>query len=181
MKYLTAMIRRINSWVYCVITKILHPRRFFFKHGALISLSARLSMRDKGVMCLGRKVGIRRNTELSVSENGKLEIGDKCFFNSDIQIACHNKIVIGEGCRFGPGTKIFDHDYDYMEFESGKHLSTPIKIGNNVWVGANVVILRGTEIGDDCVIAAGTVLKGQYPENSLIVQKRETQVKLISR
>ena len=54
--------------------------------------------------------------------------------------------------------------------------TTP-EIGKNVWIGANTVILRGTKIGDNCVIGAGTIVKGDFPENSIIVQNREPKVK----
>jgi len=43
-----------------------------------------------------------------------------------------------------------------------------IRIGNNCWVGANVTFLDGTEVGSGCVIAAGSILKGYFPDNSLI-------------
>lgn len=43
-------------------------------------------------------------------------------------------------------------------------------------VGCNVVILRGTSIGKNCIVGAGSVLKGTYPDNSVIVQKRQTTV-----
>lgn len=43
-----------------------------------------------------------------------------------------------------------------------------IRVGNNCWVGANVVFLDGVEVGEGCVIAAGSVLRGTYPANSLI-------------
>ena len=56
----------------------------------------------------------------------------------------------------------------------GGYKASPVSIGNNVWVGANSVILRGVEIGDNCVVAAGTVVtKGSYPANTLIREKRE--------
>ena len=47
-------------------------------------------------------------------------------------------------------------------------------IGDNSWIGCNVVILRGTSIGKNCIVGAGSVLKGTYPDNSVIVQKRQT-------
>lgn len=58
-----------------------------------------------------------------------------------------------------------------MQYKTGS-----VEIGNNVWIGANTVILRETKIGDNCVVGAGCVLKGDYPAGTVIVQKRETTV-----
>lgn len=44
----------------------------------------------------------------------------------------------------------------------------PIHIGNNVWIGMNVIILKGSVIGDNCVVAAGSVVKGVFPDNAII-------------
>ena len=55
-----------------------------------------------------------------------------------------------------------------------EYKTAPIIIGNNVWVGANTVILRGAEIGDNSVIGAGCIVKGKIPENSVFVQKRQS-------
>jgi acetyltransferase-like isoleucine patch superfamily enzyme len=49
-----------------------------------------------------------------------------------------------------------------------------VEIGDNSWVGANTIILRGTKIGKNCVVGAGCVISGEYPDNSIITQKRET-------
>lgn len=51
-----------------------------------------------------------------------------------------------------------------------------MNIGKNCWIGANTVILRGTTIGDNSVIGAGCVLKGEYPAGAIIIQKRETTI-----
>ena len=63
------------------------------------------------------------------------------------------------------------------EFRGGvkakKFKTAPVVIGNNVWIGANAIILRGTTIGDNSVIAAGSVVKGNVPSNTLLVQKKE--------
>lgn len=53
----------------------------------------------------------------------------------------------------------------------------PVKIGNNVWIGANTIILRGTEIGDNYVIGAGCVVKGKYNKGSVIIQKRKEEIR----
>ena len=45
----------------------------------------------------------------------------------------------------------------------------PVKIGNNVWIGENAVILAGSRIGDGCIIGANSVIKGVFPAGSMIV------------
>ena len=58
----------------------------------------------------------------------------------------------------------------------GQYKTASVEIGNNVWIGANAVILRGTKIGNNAVIAAGAVVKGIVPANSVFIQKRETKI-----
>lgn len=49
------------------------------------------------------------------------------------------------------------------------HFIKPISIGDNVFLGARSVILPGTTIGNNCIVGAGAVIKGNFPENSIIV------------
>ena len=70
---------------------------------------------------------------------------------------------------------VIDHDHNYRangiySGDNPEFISSPVIIGNDVWIGANVVILRGTEIGDNCVIAAGSVVKDIIPPNTLFVK-----------
>ena len=84
---------------------------------------------------------------------------------------------IGEGTEFGPSVYLYDHDHDYrVGLKEEKFLSAPVVIGKNCWIGANTVILRGTVIGDNCVIGAGSVIKGCFPDKSVIVQRRTTEI-----
>ena len=55
----------------------------------------------------------------------------------------------------------------------------PIKIGNNVWIGANSIILKGVTIGDNSVIAAGTIVREDVDSNTLYYQEREYKAKAI--
>lgn len=102
-------------------------------------------------------------------ENGRLSIGNHCFFNINGSITCLEAVEIGNFCKFGNNLVIVDHDHNFKT-TSPEFLASPIKIGHNVWVGANVIILRGTNIGDNCVIAAGSVVKGNIPENTIFVK-----------
>ena len=71
-----------------------------------------------------------------------------------------------------------DHVFDSTDgVRRNEYLAAPITIGKNCWIGANTVILRGTTIGDNCLIAAGSVVKGNYPDGSVIIQKKEEIIK----
>ena len=62
--------------------------------------------------------------------------------------------------------------------KADKYKEGTIEIGENCWIGANTVILRNTKLGKNCVVAAGSVLGNcEYPDNTVIYQKRETLVK----
>ena len=117
----------------------------------------------------------RGSMYIGVFDNGKLKIGDHCFFNINSSITCLDKIEIGNNCKFGNNLVIVDHDHNYkskktVSSETPEFILSPIRIGDDVWCGANVVILRGTEIGDGCVIAAGSVVKGTIEPNTLFVK-----------
>ena len=149
----------------------------------IIDISTKFTINDNGKIYIGKKVGMRRSCEITVSKNGVVEIGNNCFLNSNCIIASHEHISIGTGTRLGPNVLVYDHDYDYRNTDEKKrseHKCTPVKIGNNVWIGAGSIILRGTIIGNNSVIGAGSVIKGIYPENSIIIQNRNEIVNTIT-
>jgi acetyltransferase-like isoleucine patch superfamily enzyme len=53
----------------------------------------------------------------------------------------------------------------------------PIVIGQNCWLGGNVIVLPGVTIGDNCIIGAGSVITKDVPANTKVIQKRETTYK----
>lgn len=123
----------------------------------------------------------REKVYIGVIGDGNLSIGDHCFFNINSSITCLEKVVIGDNCKFGNNLVIVDHDHNFRAHgnytkDNPEFISSPIIIGNNVWVGANVTILRGSTIGDNCVIGAGSIVYGNIPSNSVFVQKRESKI-----
>lgn len=136
----------------------------------------------KGKTQIGKKVRVHNGCKLKTRSGGQLVIGDNTRINYNCIFVCREKISIGEGTEFGPSVCIYDHDHDYRAgLKNEKFLSGPVIIGKNCWIGANTVILRGTQLGDNCVVGAGCVLKGSYPANSVIVQNRDTRVRPIQK
>lgn len=80
-------------------------------------------------------------------------------------------VEIGNGARIASGTQFITHDGSVNCFpeEIDGGIFGKIKIGNNVFIGNNSIILLNTTIGDNCVIGAGSVVRGQFPDDSVIV------------
>lgn len=105
-------------------------------------------------------------------KDAKIKIGNSSGFSGTV-IFCREKVTIGNNCWFGPGTIIMDNtshavSKDHTVRESGPIKSKPITIGNNVWVGLRSIILKGVTIGDNSIIAAGSIVTKDVPANSLV-------------
>ena len=87
-------------------------------------------------------------------------ISNFCILDGDIRIG--NKVIFGPFCHLISDT----HDYE-KDISKGKG-SRRIIIGNNVWIASNVKILKGVNIGDNCVIGAGSVVDKNVPNNSIV-------------
>lgn len=160
------------------LIKIFHFKRFYFKGIQRFSPNTELILADKGKIVLGEKLRVHRRSKISVSREGVLELGDNVALGNGVSIYCFDSIKIGDYTELGQDTKIYDHDHDFRVpggYKERKFKTSPVVIGENTWIGCNVVILRGTTIGNNCVVGAGCVLKGDYPDNTIIVQKRETK------
>ena len=103
------------------------------------------------------------------------------FFNNGCSLAALDSIVIGDGCLFGENVKIYDHNHRFRD--SSKRIkdqgfkTEKITIGKHCWIGSNVVILKGTKIGDNCVIGAECVISNDIQANC-IIKKKPSEVEI---
>lgn len=107
---------------------------------------------------------------------GKIVIGNNCDLNGTCFVS-YDEIEIGDYCQFASSSMISDTDFHpvdpnyrlaQMKGESFPFESVSkrkIKIGCNVWVGWGVIILKGVTIGDNSIIAAGSVVVSDIPQN----------------
>lgn len=128
---------------------------------------------------IGQNVIINQSNYITAKPNAKLIIGDNTYITR-ATISCLGEIQIGNNCILGEGMKIFDHNHQYTkepfsvsktDFNIGK-----IKMGNNVWTGANVVILKDVTIGDNVIIGAGCVIHKDVPDNSIVINKQNLSI-----
>lgn len=101
---------------------------------------------------------------------GEILIGDNCRLNGTY-VHAKKSIKIGKNCVIAAGTNIIDlngHELISSNRTKGEDMPKEIIIEDNVWICVNSVILKGTVIGRNSVVAANSVVKGVFPPNSLI-------------
>ena len=105
------------------------------------------------------------------------KIGTHFFGNYNLTVQDDASVTIGDHCNFGPNVTIVTPVHPMLPEERNAMLdrdgnvkrfcyAKPVKIGNNCWFGANVVVCSGVTIGDDCVIGAGSVVVKDIPPHT---------------
>lgn len=118
-------------------------------------------------------LGLYQRTIIIARDHGRIKIGNHVGI-SGATIYARDRIEIGDYTLIGANTKIFDNDFhpldpkERLNDDSSNLVTKPIMIGENVFIGCNCIILKGTEIGDNCVVGAGSVIHGKFLEGSII-------------
>ena len=95
----------------------------------------------------------------------------KCFFaNFNLTILDEAEVRIGDNVFIGPNVSIYTacHPLDAVERDKGVEWAEPVMVGNSVWIGGNAVILPGVTIGNNVVVAAGSVVTRDIPDNVVV-------------
>ena len=134
---------------------------------------------------MGKHVSIYAGCSFSVGPKGRCTIGDFTLLNGAL-IMAEELIEIGSHCLVSWNVGIADSDFHPLEpaqrlidskalapFFANRpprpQLATaPVKIGDNVWIGMNAVILKGTTIGENSVVAAGSVVTKSVEPNTVV-------------
>lgn len=172
--------------------------RFQSLKNLLVEKQAEFSIGDNCIVYENAKLEVLGESSLSIGKNSII---------GDARISCREKISIGS--HFLTSWNVFISDYDAHPVDpvlrqtqidqmttqffpafnqtdpkvafDWKFSSSSISIGSNVWIGANVSILKGAHIGDNCIVATGSVVtKGEYPHNSILAGNPAKVVKSLS-
>lgn len=103
-------------------------------------------------------------------KNSKIVFGSNIHTNNNIVFCAANYIEIGDDTLIGQYVTIMDFEAHGIEPERRRELGAigKVIIGRNVWIGNNVTILKNSEVGDNSIIATGTVVSGKFPNNVVI-------------
>ncbi len=105
---------------------------------------------------------------LQARGRARIRIGRGTAMSNNISLVAMDSIDIGEKCLIGDLVTIMDSDFhrvDPAERWQGSDPAAGVRIGNNVWLGSRVIVLKGVMIGDNTVVAAGAVVVRSLPAN----------------
>ena len=128
-------------------------------------------------------LGINHKTIIIAKGTAEIKIGDNVGI-SGASIYAHDSITIGNNCLIGANVNIIDNDFHpidpAMRLNNDPGVPhAPVVIGENVFIGMNSIILKGTTIGDNCVIGAGSVVHGHFDSNCIIAGNPAKVIKVL--
>lgn len=152
-------------------------KQICFGKNLRIAENVRLLALSENDMVFGDNCSIGINTRIectgSFSFLGKgFKCGDNCGLGTDSFYGCAGGIELGNDVIVGNFVSMHSENHNYSNPEIPIRLQgvnhKGIKIGNNCWIGSKATILDGTIIGDGCIVAAGAVVTGVFPDNVII-------------
>lgn len=170
-----------SNWfkIFMKMTKVKYGKKLLLKGVPVIfnKSGAELTIGENCVIkssFLSNLVGLYSRTIIVTrTPEAKITIGDNVGI-SGATIYARKGITIGDNTMIGGNAKILDNDFHPIEVEArlvddkSKIGTREIVIGKNCFIGCNSLILKGTVLGDGCVVGAGAVVSGQFEDNCVI-------------
>jgi len=171
-KSLLARLRPIRNFlIHCAI-RLASPGVVLISGGQKIAAGVHLRASDGGRIVLGDDCKLSRGVEI-VAQRGHVEVGPRSHVGPWSTVVAKNAVVIGADCLIAERVSIRDQNHRIygdpaIPIRSAGMESAPIRIGNNVWIGAGAVILKGVTIGAGAVVAANAVVNRDVAENEIV-------------
>ncbi len=128
---------------------------------------------------VGNEISVEHNFHCDLGYN--IHVGENFYAGFNCTILDMAEVRIGDNCLIAPHVGIYTAGHSINP--AGRHktgFAQPITIGNNVWIGGHCVVLGGVKIGDNSIIAAGSVVTKDVPENTIFAGNPAKKIKDIA-
>ncbi|OCA99781.1 acyltransferase [Clostridium beijerinckii] len=171
-------IKKKNSMIFIGNrSELKMKRKIIFGSGINIGSNVIIDALSKNGVILGNNIrigdysrilcsGTVRNIGKGIKIGDNFGCGENCFFGAAGGIEIGNDVIMGQSVRFHSENHIFDDINIPIRLQGVTNKG--IKIGNNCWIGAGVVFLDGSELGEGCVVASNSVVNKKFSDNSII-------------
>lgn len=130
--------------------------------------NTRIKVGSNSILQVNKQFRMFSNSFVNIMDGGHLTVNGG-FINEGTKLICKTKIDIGTDFACGCDVIISDYDFHEIEVDGIIGVKTkPIKIGDHVWIGQRAIVLKGVEIGNGSVIAAGSIVTKNVPEHCLV-------------
>lgn len=119
---------------------------------------------------------IGRGCRFDIAEQGMIIIGSGGYINSNSSFIITHKLIIGNNCVISWNCLFLDNDFHHIHYVNKNEKTNEINIGNHVWIGCDVKIFKGTVIPNNCVIAAGSIVRGVFTEPDTLISGNPAKV-----
>lgn len=126
-------------------------------------------VRGTVVFCGSAQIGY--GSKICVGPVGTLELGNDFVITASSTVVCFNHVSFGDGCLLSWEIQAMDTDFHNVIFDKSEKSGSggSIIVGSKVWIGSRCTLLKGTQIPDNCVIGAGSLLNNKYLEGDSII------------
>jgi len=165
------MLKKIHYLVNYLL-KIKFSKQILSDGRVVIGRNVKLITEKNATITFGKNVVIKDSTVIYAKENAKVSIGDNTSTGHHTEISANQLISIGDDVIMGAHTYITDSNHGHslkgIAFRKQPMEVEKILIGNNVWLGRNVMLLKGSELSSDTIVAAGAVVTKRFSGNVIL-------------
>lgn len=164
----------INKFLYIFrfLLKIKFNKRIKNSGFVVLQKNVQLIVEEGGGLMFGKNVTIKENSIIYVKKNAKITFGHNSSTGHHTEISSNNYIEIGDDVIMGAYAYITDSNHGYKDKDLPIRKQDmgmgSVKIGNNVWLGRGVMILKDSVVGNNSVVAAGSVVTKDFENNKIL-------------
>jgi acetyltransferase-like isoleucine patch superfamily enzyme len=196
-KYIIQTIRVLLNYALLAWQKRIQSNFELGSNPRVLTINAFKAELPDAKIKIGNSIIVYHNCDILATGKGHLEIGEGCVIGSGFRLYCKENIILGNHVLISWNVFISDYDAHsitpserlkqvlyinhafFPSFGKNKvstdienyipsYTTRPVIIGDNVWIGANAIILKGVFIGSGSVVAAGSVVTKDVPENCIV-------------
>jgi acetyltransferase-like isoleucine patch superfamily enzyme len=128
-------------------------------------------LRVRGRLKVTGFVLVAQGNRWDIGTDAVVSIGGGTYFSPSTKVVVQHGLTVGKGCAVAWDCLILDDDFHSLAMpnDGPRPQGVPIRIDDRVWIGSRVSILKGTIIGDGCVVASGSVVRGDFSEPDCLI------------
>lgn len=149
------------------------------KQRSPIHSPSRINWNNKGTVVFKGKCLLGHTMMIQTGKEGYLEFGNMSAFNCGCNISCEKKIIFKERCKISWDCQFYDTDFHPMldiERNTITKMDSPIIIGENVWIGHNVIVSKGVKLANEVIVSSGSVVKTSCKFPNVILMGNPAQI-----